>query len=208
MLVVIPAAVAYLVLARPLLGVLLERGQFGGEDTIVTGNTLTALAIGLPGFSVYLYTLRAYYAQKNTKTPFLINAGENALNIVLAFLLLSFGSVGLAVAYSLSYLLAAAYALFRLSKDLGGFGDGDLHKSVTALVRMLTAAMAMGVLIAGISAVVGTTSGTGAIVRLAVCIPIGAVTYFVIVTLLGVDELHEATKRLPGPLRRVMDRLP
>lgn len=207
LLVVLPAAVGYLVLSQPLLAVLLERGQFGGEDTRVTANVLRALALGLPGFSVYLYTLRAYYAQKNTKTPFLINAGENALNVILALPLLFMGSVGLAIAYSIAYLLSAIYAIWRLLRGLED-EPTDLGSTVGAIVKMSVASGAMGILIWGVSSNVGSNAGGGAITRLAVCIPLGAVVYFVLATTLRVSDLEQVLERLPGPLKKVIDRLP
>ena len=41
-------------------------------------------ALGLVGFSVYLFVLRVFYAHQDARTPFIINVGENVLNIVLA----------------------------------------------------------------------------------------------------------------------------
>ena len=66
-----------------MLGVLV-RGGFRPHDAAVTADTLQALAIGLVPFSVYLYTLRGFYALQDTFTPFLINAIENGVNVVLA----------------------------------------------------------------------------------------------------------------------------
>ena len=54
---------------------------------ILGGLFLTALfaGIGLPGFSVYLFTLRGFYALKDTRTPFLVNLAENSTNIAFAY---------------------------------------------------------------------------------------------------------------------------
>ena len=46
---------------------------------------LAGLSIGLVGFSVYLFVLRGFYAHQDTRTPFVLNVGENLLNIVFAF---------------------------------------------------------------------------------------------------------------------------
>ena len=94
-----------------MLGVLV-RGGFGAHDADVTADTLQAFAIGLVPFSVYLYTLRGFYALQDTRTPFLINAIENGVNIALAVVLFpSLGVQGLALAWSGAYSVAAVLAL-------------------------------------------------------------------------------------------------
>ena len=61
LLVVVPSAVGLAVLAQPALSILV-RGGFDASDATVTADTLQAFAIGLVPFSVYLYTLRGFYA--------------------------------------------------------------------------------------------------------------------------------------------------
>ena len=97
-LLVIPASIGYFVLARPLVVAALQRGAFDAADASATANALAAFALGLFGFSAYLFVLRGFYAQQDTRTPFWINLVENALNIVLAVALVgAFGVPGLAV---------------------------------------------------------------------------------------------------------------
>ena len=92
-----PAAVLFVALAQPMVGVLV-RGGFHPHDAAVTADTLQALSIGLVAFSVYLYALRGFYALADTRTPFVVNAIENGLNIALALILFpSLGVQGLAL---------------------------------------------------------------------------------------------------------------
>ena len=79
----VPASALFIALAQPMLGVLV-RGGFRPHDAAVTADTLQAFSIGLVPFSVYLYALRGFYALHDTRTPFLINAIENGVNIALA----------------------------------------------------------------------------------------------------------------------------
>ena len=74
LLVVVPAAVGYVVLARPLVTALLARGSLTQSSAALVADILAALAIGLPGFSVYLFALRGFYAVQDTRTPFFLNA--------------------------------------------------------------------------------------------------------------------------------------
>jgi putative peptidoglycan lipid II flippase len=85
-LVVIPSSVALAVLAQPAVSVLV-RGGFDASDATVTADVLQGFALGLVPFSVYLFTLRGFYARQDTRTPFIINAIENAGNVLLALAL-------------------------------------------------------------------------------------------------------------------------
>ena len=68
-------------------------------------------------FSVYLYTLRGFYALQDTFTPFWINAIENGVNIVLALALFpSLGVQGLALAWSGAYTVAAVISVVVLGR--------------------------------------------------------------------------------------------
>ena len=103
-LVVVPAAIGYLVLALSLGGAAEASGELVDGATLPIARILAGFALGLIGFSVYLFVLRAFYALQDTRTPFFLNCAENALNIVLAVVLVrSFGVVGLAVAYAIAY---------------------------------------------------------------------------------------------------------
>ena len=73
-------------LAQPASSILV-RGGFDASDATVTADTLQAFALGLVPFSVYLYTLRGFYALQDTRTPFFVNAFENGANVVLALAL-------------------------------------------------------------------------------------------------------------------------
>lgn len=117
----IPAAGAYVFFGRPLIAVLLQRGQFDAGATDQTLAMLVGFAFGLPAFSVFLYCMRAFYARKNTRTPFYLNLGENTLNVVLVLPMVALiGEPGLAAAYSIAYIIAAVVALVVLTRAVPG----------------------------------------------------------------------------------------
>ena len=126
-----PAAALIFVLRRPLISGLMERGRF---DTVAVENTTDALAglsLGLVGFSVYLFTLRGYYAHQDTRTPFVLNVGENLANVMLALVLVGpLGVLGLGLAHSLAYAVAAIAAVVVLGHRVG-------HPLVGALTATL-----------------------------------------------------------------------
>lgn len=111
------------VFSRPIVEALLGWGEFDAAAVRSTSEALTGLAVGLVGFSLYLFALRGFYSHGDTRTPFFINCGENALNIVLAVLLVDrFGVHGLGLAFALAYLVASLVALQMLRRRHGTVG--------------------------------------------------------------------------------------
>jgi putative peptidoglycan lipid II flippase len=142
---VVPAAIGYLVLPGTLSAANAGAsdpplGTFGGIPDVLSG-----FGLGLIGFSAYLFILRGFYAHKDTRTPFLLNLVENAINIVLAIVLVGrFGVWGLAWSYAIAYSVAAVLSLGVLIHRVPGFDVGALARS---LARIAVAALAMGLVV-------------------------------------------------------------
>ena len=193
-LVILPAAVGYVVLARPVIAALLERGAFGGASVGLTADVLAAMALGLVGFSVYLFVLRGFYALKNTRTPFFLNLLENGINIALAFALVGrLGVQGLALAYAAAYSVAALAAVAALRRRVNGV---DGRRSLGAIGRMVVAAALMALAVVGASGLVDGDHGLGAVARTAVGVTVGVAVYLGALFALRLPELHELVDRL------------
>lgn len=149
--VVVPAAVAVIALAQPAVAILVRPGGgFSASDAALTADVLQLLAIGLVPFSVYLYTLRGFYARQDTRTPFFINVVENTANIAFALALFGvLGVQGLALAYAAAYLLAAAIALIVLRRQVGDIFGPPLRATVAKAAVAAVALAAVAVPVAG-----------------------------------------------------------
>ena len=98
-----PATIALMVIATPIISVLFERGEFTAADTVNTAKALIAYAIGLPSFIGVKVLSTALYAQENTKTPVKVTLFSATLNIVLCLILTRpYGHVGIAFATSIA----------------------------------------------------------------------------------------------------------
>lgn len=173
--VLIPAAAVLVALARPIVVALLQRGAFSAADAELVADILVGFAVGLPFFSTYLFSLRAFYSLDNTRTPFFLNCFENAVNIVLALALFgAFGLPGLAYAFSGAYAAAAIVTLVVLSREIGGLSGRGIETS--ALRVLLVSAAAGGV--AWLAAHAIGWDGTGAAIASVVAgsVAAGAVT--------------------------------
>jgi putative peptidoglycan lipid II flippase len=186
-LVIVPAAVGYLVLPRGFAAGAVDSGLIGGgTDAVGIAQILSAFALGLIGFSAYLFVLRGFYALGDTRTPFLLNCGENAVNIVVAVALVGrYGVEGLAWSYAVAYCVAAVVALAVLLRRMPGF---DLRSLVDSYLRLAAAATVMGVAVAGVMALAGDASSTAVIAGAVAAIVVGAAVYGATVFGLGVPQ--------------------
>jgi putative peptidoglycan lipid II flippase len=121
--VLIPAALGYLVLARPIVRLLLEHGVAGPSSGDLVAEVLVLFALGLFPFSAFQLLLRASYAMQDTRTPALVNIGATGLNIganLLFVLVLDLGVRGLALGHAVSYVFAATVLFLRVGHARAG----------------------------------------------------------------------------------------
>jgi putative peptidoglycan lipid II flippase len=150
--------------------------------------------LGLVGFSIYLFVLRIFYAHQDARTPFIINVGENLLNIVLAFVFVDrWGLLGLGLAFGLAYVIAALWALQILRYKLPAFPMGSI---VSSLWRMFLASIVMAEVVWVVAQLVGANSGVGAVVRVVVSTIVGTATYIGMLRVLRSPELDDLYGRL------------
>lgn len=106
----VPAAIAVALLATTLLP-LIAYGRLTEAALDTTASTLSAFALGLPGFSAFILCTRALQARNDTRRVFYLYVVENAINIGLALALYpSLHVRGLAYAYAVAYTVSAALA--------------------------------------------------------------------------------------------------
>lgn len=193
-LLTIPAGLGLFALRRPIIGALLQHGEFSAAAALTTSRALGGFALGLAGFSVYLFVLRAFYAHQDARTPFIINLGENALNIVFAVLLVGrYGVLGLGLALALAYSISAAWALVVLSYKVPGF---SLRPIADRLWRIALAAVVMAEVVWLVTRPIGSDTGAGAVARLIVGAIAGLAVYVGLLTALGSPELTALRARL------------
>lgn len=191
-LVVMPAATGYIVLAHPIVTALVEYGA--ADDAGLVADSLAMFAVGLLGFSLYLFTLRGFYALRDTRTPFLLNVVENSLNIVLAVALEPvLGVKGLALALALAYSASGLLAFVTLRRRVGLLGGRRLMLAL-AKVALASSAMAAAVLL--VADRVGSNEGSGAIVRTGVGVAVGFAVFAVTVAALRTEEVSALRGRL------------
>ena len=113
----VPATVGLIVLGRPLLQLLYQRGAFDASSTQAVVVALRFYALGLVGHASLELVARTFFARQDTIPPLLFAAGSALLNIVLGLLLmgvLGFGGLALANSIAVSVeVLALSFVLRR-----------------------------------------------------------------------------------------------
>ncbi|MBT8150273.1 MAG: murein biosynthesis integral membrane protein MurJ [Gammaproteobacteria bacterium] len=156
-LIALPAMVALMVLAEPILYLLFQYQAMQPFDVQMSALSLRAYALGLLAFMAIKVLATGYYSRQDMKTPVRIGIIAMVANMVLNLVLVTWlhvywqvGHVGLALATALSAMLNALL-LYR------GLGDAARQSGVSAqllgrqfgvlLLRIVLASLAMGALI-------------------------------------------------------------
>jgi putative peptidoglycan lipid II flippase len=118
-----PVTVLVVALARPIVGLVYQRGAFDEADLAMTVSALTMYSLGLLGMGLTFLLVRAFAAMLDTKTPvkisvvtFLLNAG---LNLVLVRTPLRHAGLALASAIAFAAHAVILYVILngRLALD-------------------------------------------------------------------------------------------
>ncbi|HEX9461071.1 MAG TPA: murein biosynthesis integral membrane protein MurJ [Alphaproteobacteria bacterium] len=117
LLLALPATAALLVIARPIIIGLFQRGAFGPVETTATAAALIAYAIGLPAYVLIKVLAPGFYAREDTRTPVKIAVVCVVANTTIALLLLTpLKHVGIAFATAVSAwmnTISLAWILYR-----------------------------------------------------------------------------------------------
>lgn len=181
----IPAMVGLMVLGRPVIQLMFERGEFGPESTTAVYQSLQFWALALVGHCALEVVNRLFYAQKDTSTPLLGAVAGMVVNLGLAvalYQLLDAGGLalsnGIAVTVEVLILLAIAH------RRLAGVETASL---LNTLARALFSAGAMG------AAIIGFTlfgSNLPPLVIVGGGGLLGLLVYIVTGLLLGLEEIR------------------
>ncbi len=148
----LPASIGLVLLRRPVVAMLFERGLFTAESTELVAWALLWYAIGLVGHSILEVVVRAFYAMHDTRTPVLIGIVAMSLNVVFSVLFIALFTRldwmphgGLALANSLATTLEMIGLLYFMRGRLKGldgrrvfvgFGKAAIATFVMSLVLL------------------------------------------------------------------------
>lgn len=194
-LLILPMAAMLAVLSVPLVK-LYRVGAFPAEAVPLVAGVLTAWALGLLSFALYMLTLRAFYAQQDSLTPMITNVALAFAHVGLYWGLTSvtvwgrWRLIGIPVADAVFFTLHTAVLLLILRRRRGGF-DGRRVLSVFARVALASLAGAGVAWVATYLTPGLTASSLGFLVQLVVGGVLGLATCYGLIALMRVEELHD-----------------
>ncbi len=194
----VPATVALVMLAGPLLISFFHYGKFNEQDVLMSSQALIAFAAGLLGFILVKVLAPGFYARQDTKTPVRIGMIAMGVNIVLSVaLVFVLQHTGLALAISVAAFVNAAL-LYRVLRRTGVYAPEagwGLY-----FTRLVLATAAMGAMLAwgmGDLDVWLQASASSRALHLAVLVIGGGLVYLAALFLFGVRPRALLLKR-PG----------
>lgn len=195
----IPCAAVLYFMGNQLGVILYGHGAASHDQGAAVGYISSMFAIGLPAFSIFYCLLRTYYAQENTKTPFMFNLGFNALHMGIGLALFftvsdKYKVPSLALGYSIAYIIICWITWHRVTRRLPEVPSGQL---VQLLVKVLVAVLLSG-LVASLAAttLIGSTSTADALKQITLFTLILAIGYLALAKIMRIHEVTTLVSKL------------
>ncbi|UVO53028.1 murein biosynthesis integral membrane protein MurJ [Sphingomonas sp. SUN039] len=198
LLLALPAAVALVVSATPLVRGVFQHGAFTAADTLGASGALAAFSLGVPAYVLIKVLTPGFYARQDTKTPvrlavvsMLVNLAGNLLSV----LVLDAGFTGIALSTALAAWVnfALLYAWLHRRNHL----QLDARFKAKAL-RIIAASTAMGAALFALNPWLDPFMAGGwqeRVTALVALCGIGGAVYGVAVLLLGGASLGELRRQ-------------
>lgn len=182
---VLPSSIGFIIFSNPIISLFYGRGAFDINAVNLTGTVLIFYSIGMIGIALREILSRFFYSFQDTRTPMNNAAIGMAINVILNILLSRyFGLKGLALATSIAATFTTVLLIISLRKKIGPFGMKQISIS---FLKILFASSIMG-LLAKLSFNYLTASLSQNL-SLLLAIGVGAVSYFVIIYFMKIEDV-------------------
>ena len=191
--ITVPSAVAFL-----LFGPLITQSIFIGisdDDSRYIGYVLSALSFGLVAFSINLILIRGFNAFEDTKTQVVSILVINVLSVAMSYFFLYFVknqwvTIGLGVAFSVSYMIGLFVTLRLLRKHTGRLAFSEfVGQHVRLLIASLLAMLPLFAMTQYISWLNIEFSRAARAGELLVVMVVAFIAYIVGAKALGIEEI-------------------
>ncbi len=188
----IPSGIALIILARPAVGVIFERGEFTAANADRTAWILQMYCLGLWAWFANHILLRTFFALKATREPLRVACVLVAINVLLVmgvvFTPLAEAGIGLVASITAALNTLALTVLLR--RRVGG--ELGLGRIIASLSRTAAAAALMaGAMLAWASLIAGhlPAGGLGQLIHVLGGMGIGVVVFLMAASIMKSEEL-------------------
>ncbi|MFH1715241.1 MAG: murein biosynthesis integral membrane protein MurJ [Elusimicrobiota bacterium] len=197
MYLLVPSSIGLMILAKPIVSVLFERGRFDARASEMTAFALVFYAIGISAYAGVKILATAFYALKDTKTPVKIAVFAMILNVELNIILINYLNVGgLALATAISSAFNVIFLMSALRQKIGKLG---LKRIFWTALKVILAGFIMG----GVCYFSAYAVFAGhKLLQVLVSIVFGTVVYGIITYFLKVEEAHIFYNAIKNRIRK------
>jgi putative peptidoglycan lipid II flippase len=208
-LLTIPSACGLIVLGRPIIALIYQRGAFTATDTDMVATALASYSIGLAGYAAIRVLAPAFYALDDARTPMLVSLVSIIINALASYFFRAwfapygYAHARLALSTSVVALInffALAYLMRRRVKRLEG------RRIVSSFLRIALASAALSVVgyftYTAISGLTREHSFGARLLETLVPIAAGGLVFLMVARLLRIDELDQALQLIAGRFLR------
>lgn len=194
---IIPISMGAIILSKPIVKLLFERGAFDENATKMTAIALIFYSVGMVAFGLRDILGKVFYSLQDTKTPMINGVMSMVMNIILNIIFIQFmGHAGLALATSLSAIICIFLLFHSLKKKIGYFGQDKILKTI---FKSLLSSVVMGIITYFTYNLLEGILGIGFIqeaIVLFVSIALGAIVYCLLVIVLKIEEVSMITNMI------------
>lgn len=186
----VPVGVGFAFISQAVVQLGLKHGHESLGAAHMTGVLVAIFALGLPGFSVFLFLQRGFQSMKDTRSMFWLYVVENGITVIAAVSLYQFFSIeGLVAGWVGSYSIGAVVSFLLLSRKAGGLQGSTVF---TTGFRVAASSAAMAAVLEGLYLVLPNGHSILVLaVRLVAMVLLGGATYVLCSLWLGVAEVKQ-----------------
>ena len=213
---IIPSAIACVVLAEPLISVVYKWSpQIDSGRIILAGAVLVMFTAAMIAQSMVALLSRAFYANNDTKTPLYIGIVSMVLNYLCCTIFVrisDLGPKGVSLSYSIISVVYMVLMMYALSKKMNGMQWKSLIKYTG---RLFAAAAIMGIVLFSANKIVpinfiqtfSMNSKLLEILTIGIEIVVGALIYFGCTMLLKVNEAVAVKNKMFDKINNIFRKL-
>lgn len=186
----IPAGVGLIVLGKPIITLLFQRGEFTAADTLATNSALVYYSLGIFAFASLRVVIPTFYAFKDTLTPFKTGVIVVIGNLILSLLLMPYlKHGGLALATTLAAFLNLIVLVIILRRMIGSLNGSYLS---ILFIKALGASLIMGIVCLKVTSFIKRTPS----LQVVLAILIGILVLFICYKLFKVKEIDSLLRKI------------
>lgn len=202
LLITIPSTIGLIVLAKSIVVIAFQRGEFDATATMMTSQALIFYSVGLVSMALRLLITRVYYSLQDTKTPMINGAISVGFNIVLNLILVQYmGHAGLAFATSIATTIATILMFYGLKKKIGSLGTLSYIKcGLKAGLASLIMGVVAYVVYHGLYGILGASKLYN-LISLLVAVGLAVIVYGVLCYVFKIEEVRDIVDKVINKLK-------